>query len=76
MVELICDVARHVYIEQCIDMLNVFKVSYKGHRATFSWVLPGIFIGFTHVCHIDLFKCDWPMKAWIASLPNGAKAIR
>ena len=35
MVELICVVAAHVYIEQCIDMLNVFKVNYKGHRMTF-----------------------------------------
>ena len=38
MVELICVVAAHVYIEQCIDILNVFKVKYKGHRATFSEV--------------------------------------
>ena len=35
MVELICEVAAHVYIEQCIDMLNLFKVNYKGHRMTF-----------------------------------------
>ena len=35
MVELTCVVAAHVYIEQCIDMLNVFKVNYKGHRMTF-----------------------------------------
>ena len=35
MVELIYVVAAHVYIEQCIDMLNVFKVNYKGSRATF-----------------------------------------
>ena len=32
--ELICVFAAHVYIEQCIDMLNVFKVNYKGIRAT------------------------------------------
>ena len=35
MVELNCVVAAHVYIEQCIDMLNVFKVNYKVHRVTF-----------------------------------------
>ena len=35
MVELTCVVAAHVYIEHCIDMLNVFKVNYKGHRMTF-----------------------------------------
>ena len=35
MVELICVVAAHVYIEQCIDMLNVFEVNYKGHGMTF-----------------------------------------
>ena len=39
MVSLICVVAAHVYIEQCIGMLNVFKVNYQGHRATFSEVL-------------------------------------
>ena len=32
--ELICVFAAHVYIEQCIDMSNVFKVNYKGIRAT------------------------------------------
>ena len=35
MVELFCVVAAHVYIEQCIDILNVFKVNYKGYRVTF-----------------------------------------
>ena len=35
MVELICVVAAHFYIEQCIDMLNAFKVNLKGHGATF-----------------------------------------
>ena len=35
MVELICVVAVHVCIEQCIDMLNVFEVNYKGHGITF-----------------------------------------
>ena len=38
MVELICVVAAYVYIEQCIDRLNVFKVNYNGYRATFSKV--------------------------------------
>ena len=28
----------YVYIEQCIDRLNVFKVNYNGYRATFSKV--------------------------------------
>ena len=32
MVELICEIA-HVYIEQNINMLNVFKVNYKDYRA-------------------------------------------
>ena len=35
MVELFCVVAAHVYIEQCIGILNVFKVNYKGYRVTF-----------------------------------------
>ena len=35
MVELICIVVAHAYVEQCIDMLNVFKVYYKGNRGTF-----------------------------------------
>ena len=35
MVEVISAVEAHVYIEQIIDMLNVFKVNYKGHKATF-----------------------------------------
>ena len=34
MVELICVVVAHVYIEQCIDILNVFKVNCKGYRVT------------------------------------------
>ena len=34
MVELICVVVAHVYIEQCTDILNVFKVNCKGHRVT------------------------------------------
>ena len=38
MVELICVVAIHVYIEKCIDMLNLFKVNFQGHRAIFSEV--------------------------------------
>ena len=38
MVELIFVVVVHVYIEQCTDMLNLLKVNYKGHRATFSEV--------------------------------------
>ena len=31
MVELICVVAAHLSIEQCIDVLNVFKVNCKGN---------------------------------------------
>ena len=31
MVELICVVAAHLSIEQCIDALNVFKVNCKGN---------------------------------------------
>ena len=50
MVELICVVAAHVYIEQGIDMLNVFKVNYNSYRATCS----GSFIKFKHACQIDL----------------------
>ena len=38
MLELICVLAAHVYLEQCIDMLNVFKVNYKDHRVVFSEV--------------------------------------
>ena len=50
MVELIYVVAAHVYIEQCIDMLNVFKVNHNGYRVTCS----SSFIKFKHVCQIDL----------------------
>ena len=35
MVELLCVVEAYVYIEQGIDMVNVFKVNYKGRRVTF-----------------------------------------
>ena len=35
MVELLYVVEAYVYIEQGIDMVNVFKVNYKGHRVTF-----------------------------------------
>ena len=35
MVELICAVAAQLFIEQCIDVLNVFEVNYKGNGATF-----------------------------------------
>ena len=35
MVELLCVVEAYVYIEQSIDMVNVFKVNYKGRRVTF-----------------------------------------
>ena len=31
MVELICVVVAHLSIEQCIDVLNVFKVNCKGN---------------------------------------------
>ena len=39
MVEIICVVAAHLPIEQCIDMLNVFKVNCKGNGVTFFEVL-------------------------------------
>ena len=38
MVELICVVAAHLSVEQCIDVLdvsNVFKVNYKGNGIAF-----------------------------------------
>ena len=35
MVELLCVAEAYVYIEQGIDMVNVFKVNYKGRRVTF-----------------------------------------
>ena len=35
MVELICAVAAHLYVEQCIYILNAFKVNHKDHRTTF-----------------------------------------
>ena len=35
MVELICAVVPHVYIEQCINMLNTFKVNYKDNGAIY-----------------------------------------
>ena len=54
MVELIRVVAAHVYIEQCIDMLNVFKVNYKGHRMTFFEISLVFFCKFNHVCHFGL----------------------
>ena len=38
MIELMRVVVVHVYFEQRIDMLNMFKVNHKGHRATFSEV--------------------------------------
>ena len=34
MVELLCVVEAYVYIEQGINMVNVLKVNYKGHRVT------------------------------------------
>ena len=35
MVELFFVVAAHAYIDQCIDVLNVFKVNYKDNYVTF-----------------------------------------
>ena len=42
MVEFICVVVAHVYIEQSIDILNVFKVTYEGKRSFIQYV-PKIF---------------------------------
>ena len=50
MVELICVVAAHVYTEQYIDMLKVFKVDYKGNRATLLEVSP-VFL----LLNLDMF---------------------
>ena len=34
MVESICVVAAHVYVEQCTDMVNGFKANYKDDGVT------------------------------------------
>lgn len=34
MVESICVVAAHVYVEQCTDIVNGFKVNYKDNGVT------------------------------------------
>ena len=55
MVELFFVVPTHVYIDQCIDVLNVFKANYKDNYVTFFWGLAGIaIVKFKHVCHMDL----------------------
>ena len=39
MVELICVVAAHLSLEQCIDVLNIFKINCKGNGVKFFEVL-------------------------------------
>ena len=74
MVELICVVAAHVYIEQCIGILNVFKVNYKGHRVTL-FEVSLVFI--VNLIMFSLwFSLLWLTKEYfLASFPDGAKAI-
>ena len=73
MVELICVVAVHVCIEQCIDMLNVFKVNYKGHRVTFFEVS---LVFFLNLIMSLWFALVWLAKeSFLASFPDGAKFI-
>ena len=48
-VELICVVAARVYIEHCADMLNMFKVTYKGLRVMFFEVSPVFFLNLIFV---------------------------
>ena len=55
MVELICAVAAHFYIEQCIEMLNVFKVNHKGN---IFWGLIDILLNLNMLCHMDLMWLD------------------
>ena len=40
LIELIFVVTAQICIEKCIDMLNVFKVYYKGNSVTFFKVSP------------------------------------
>ena len=71
MVELICAVAAYVYIEQCIGILNVFKVNYKSHRVTLSLVFIVNLIMFSL-----WFGLVWLTKeCFLASFPDGAKAF-
>ena len=74
MVELICVVAAHVYIEQCIGILNVFKVNYKGHRVTL-FEVSLVFI--VNLIMFSLwFGLVWLTKeCFLVSFPDGAKAI-
>ena len=74
MVELICVVAAHVYIEQCIGILNVFKVNYKGHRVTL-FEVSLVFI--VNLIMFSLwFGLVWLTKEYfLASFPDGAKAF-
>ena len=71
MVELICVVVAHVYIEQYTDILNVFKVNCKGHRVTV-FAVSLVFI----VNLIMFVTLVWLTKeSFLASFPDGAKAI-
>ena len=74
MVELICVVAAHVYIEQWIGVLNVFKVNCKGHRVTL-FEVSLVFI--VNLMMFSLwFGLVWLTKeCFLASFPDGAKAI-
>ena len=56
MVELICAVAAHFYIEQCIEILNVFKVNHKGN---IFWGLIDIFIKFKYVMSHGFDVAGW-----------------
>ena len=67
MVELLWLAAAHVYIEQCIDTFNVFKVNYVTRsQSDVSWGLTVIFLKFNHV---------WFLISFLASFPDGASAI-
>ena len=74
MVELICVVAAHVYIEQCIGILNVFKVNYKGHRVTL-FEVSLVFI--VNLIMFSLwFGLVWLTKeCFLASFQDGTKTI-
>ena len=57
MVELLWLAAAHVYIEQCIDMFNVFKVNYVTRsQSDISWRLTIIFLKFNHVWFLICFS--------------------
>ena len=74
MVELICVVAAHLSIEQCIDVLNVFKVNCKGNDVlVFEVSLVFLLVNLDN--HMDLVQCRCPKKAGIASFTDGAKSI-